>query len=84
MDGYTHNPDNTVPHFLAFYKLLGGLGVDGIKYIWKKKEEYIESLAFNRRLKRERNPSDSTTSAYTISTSIGCVLSKHWKTWMSL
>lgn len=57
------------------YKLLGGLGVDGIKYIWKKKEEYIESLAFNRRLKRERNPSDSTTSAYTISTSIGCVLS---------
>lgn len=58
------------------YKLIGGLGVDGIKYIWKKQDNYIESLAFNRRLKMESSVSDDAlTSAYTISTSIGCELS---------
>lgn len=58
------------------YQLLAGLGSDGIKYIWKKKEYYVESLAFNRRLKMEsENPNDRITSAYTISTSIGCNLS---------
>lgn len=58
------------------YKLLGGLGVDGIKYIWKKQDNYIESIAFNRRLKIESiTPEDAVTSAYTISTSIGCELS---------
>lgn len=62
------------------YKLLGGLGVDGIKYIWKKQENYIESLAFNRRLKMESiTPDDALTSAYTISTSIGCELSAREK-----
>lgn len=58
------------------YRLLAGLGADGIKYIWKKQENYVESLAFNRRLKMESdNPNDKITSAYTISTSIGCNLS---------
>lgn len=58
------------------YKLLGGLGSDGIKYIWQKKEQCIESLAFNRRLRMDNGvPVDLMTSAYTISTSIGCELS---------
>lgn len=58
------------------YRLLAGLGTDGIKYFWKKHDHYVESLAFNRRLKIESdNPNDNTTSAYTISTSIGCNLS---------
>lgn len=57
------------------YRLLAGLGADGIKYIWKKQEYYVESLAFNRRLKMESdNPNDNITSAYTISSSIGCNL----------
>lgn len=64
------------PLSICGYKLLGGLGSDGIKYIWQKHENYIESLAFNRRLKMEsKEPSDALTSAYTISTSIGCELS---------
>ena len=64
------------PLSICGYKLLGGLGSDGIKYIWQKHGNYIESLAFNRRLKMESgDPSDALTSAYTISTSIGCPLS---------
>ena len=68
------------PLSICGYKLLGGLGADGIKYIWKKQDDYIESLAFNRRLKMESSvPSDELTSAYTISTSIGCELSTRGK-----
>ena len=63
------------PLSICGYKLLGGLGSDGIKYIWKKQDNYIESIAFNRRLKMESSvPEDALTSAYTISTSIGCEL----------
>lgn len=51
-------------------------GRDGIKYIWKKFGEFVESAAFNNRLKESRNiDDDNNTSAYTISTSIGCLLS---------
>lgn len=64
------------PLLICGYKLLGGLGTDGIKYIWEKQNNHIESLAFNRRLKMDSSiPEDETTSAYTISTSIGCELS---------
>lgn len=76
-DSETSKPEKTEnPLSICGYKLLGGLGADGIKYIWKKKDHFIESLAFNRRLKMESSvPEDALTSAYTISTSIGCELS---------
>lgn len=60
--------------------LIGSRGKDGIKYYWRKGEEYVESLAFNRRVnERTNNPKtdleDDTISAYTVSTSFGCLLS---------
>lgn len=56
------------------------LGKDGIKYYWRKGEEHVESLTFNRRVSEESEESeqaliDKNTSAYTVSTSIGCMLS---------
>ena len=54
------------------YRLLGTLGEDGIKYLWKYDDYYVESLAFNRRLKLSDNPNDLDISAYTVSSSIGC------------
>ena len=57
------------------YTLLGSLGSDGIKYYWKKNNLCVESIAFNRRLKNAISEEDNTTSAYTISTSLGRQLS---------
>lgn len=64
------------PFTLVGYNLLGGLGSDGIKYIWQKgANNNVESIAFNERLRLLPNETDKQTSAYTISTSIGCQLS---------
>ena len=64
------------PFTLVGYSLLGGLGSDGIKYIWQKgANNNVESIAFNERLRLLPNETDKQTSAYTISTSIGCQLS---------
>lgn len=63
------------PFTIMGYSLLGPLGSDGIKYYWKKSNTIIESIAMNRRLKNSTVHDDMKTSAYTISTSLGCVLS---------
>lgn len=63
------------PFSIEGYTLLGSLGSDGIKYYWKKNDLCVESIAFNRRLKNAISEEDYTTSAYTISTSFGCLLS---------
>lgn len=63
------------PFSLVGYSLLGSLGEEGIKYYWKKDGALVESIAFNRRLKNPIRDDDNNTSAYTISTSIGCQLS---------
>lgn len=60
--------------------LISPLGKDGIKYYWRKGEEHVESLTFNQRVAIESNDIEQTiidknTSSYTISTSIGCMLS---------
>jgi adenine C2-methylase RlmN of 23S rRNA A2503 and tRNA A37/predicted MPP superfamily phosphohydrolase len=50
---------------------------EGIMYIWGKTgyDKAVESITFNTRLKGSKHPDDLSTSAYTISTSIGCILS---------
>ena len=64
------------PFTLVGYSLLGGLGSEGIKYIWQKgANNNLESIAFNERLRLLPSETDKQTSAYTISTSIGCQLS---------
>lgn len=62
------------PFSLAGYRLIAQLGSEGIKYYWKKEDDYVESVALNQRLKRPLCEKDKNTSAYTISTSIGCIL----------
>lgn len=62
------------PFSLKGYYLLGGRGIDGIKYIWEKNGHYVESLAFNRRLKDSFDPEVSCISAYTCSVGYGCQL----------
>lgn len=68
-----HKAEN--PFTLEGYTLLGGRGIDGIKYYWRKDGKIVESLAFNRRLKESTNPEEIKTSAYTVSVSYGCQLS---------
>lgn len=63
------------PFSLSGYILLGGRGIDGIKYIWERNGRYVESLAFNRRLKDSQDLSVHRISAYTCSVSYGCRLS---------
>lgn len=63
------------PFTLQGYTLLGGRGIDGIKYHWEKNGKKVESLAFNRRLKESTEPDELKTSAYTVSVSYGCQLS---------
>jgi adenine C2-methylase RlmN of 23S rRNA A2503 and tRNA A37 len=64
------------PFSIEGFHLLGAIGEDGIKYYWKKSDQIVESLAFNKRLKiPSGNEDDIKTSAYTISTSVGCQLS---------
>ena len=66
------------PFSLIGHSLLGGLGSDGIMYVWDKNGKgHVESVAFNERLKLEPKESDKRTSAYTVSTSIGCQLSTY-------
>ncbi len=60
---------------LKGYYLLGGRGIDGIKYIWERDGRYVESLAFNRRLKYSQDLGVYRISAYTSSVSYGCRLS---------
>ena len=55
--------------------MLGGRGIDGIKYIWERNGRHVESLAFNRRLKDSQDLSVHHISAYTCSVSYGCRLS---------
>lgn len=63
------------PFSIEGYHLLGGLGEDGIKYMWKKGDSFVESLAFNRKSKlKAGGEEDPKISAYTISTSVGCQL----------
>lgn len=62
------------PFSIEGHHLLGSLGEDGIKYFWKKSDQMVESIAFNKRLKISPNKDDLKISAYTISTSIGCQL----------
>ena len=66
------------PHsfMLKGYQLIGGLGCDGIKYVWEKGQNlFVESLAFNQRIRLQPTEADTKTSAYTISSSLGCMLS---------
>lgn len=63
------------PFSLKGYILLGGRGIDGIKYIWERNGRHVESLAFNRRLKDSQDLSVHRISAYTCSVSYGCRLS---------
>ena len=67
------------PFMLNGHSLIGPRGKDGIKYYWQKGEDRVESLAFNKRLcepsKDEKKAAeDNSISAYTISTSFGCIL----------
>lgn len=69
-------PSVDFPFRLKGYRLIGGLGCDGIKYVWEKAPDIIvESLAFNHRVQLEPTTEDIKTSAYSISTSMGCQLS---------
>lgn len=64
------------PFKLKGYQLIGGLGCDGIKYVWEKGQNLcVESLAFNKRTRLQPSEIDNKTSAYTISSSLGCQLS---------
>ncbi|MHB8130804.1 MAG: metallophosphoesterase [Mobilitalea sp.] len=63
------------PFTLVGYTLLGGRGIDGIKYHWEKGGKEVESLAFNKRLKESSDLEEGKTSAYTVSVSYGCQLS---------
>ena len=56
------------------YRLLGPLGSDGISYIWAQNGKLIESSVLNQRVKESPTEEDRHISAYSISTSIGCVL----------
>lgn len=75
---YKAIPMKQYPFVLNGHTLLGGRGRDGIKYYWKKNGDRVESVAFNRRLCEpdpKHEAEDINISAYTISTSFGCVLS---------
>lgn len=77
-EDYMSLPRKKYSFSLNGHTLLGGRGRDGIKYYWRKNGDRVESVAFNKRL-CEPNPGyeteDSEISAYTISTSFGCILS---------
>ena len=63
------------PFTIFKFKRIPPIGDDGVKYIWEKDGRHVESITFNKRLKKAQNPEDEDTSAYTISTSVGCILS---------
>lgn len=63
------------PFSIMGYNLLAKMGMDGIKYFWGKNDKYVESITLNHRVKNNPTTVDNKTSAYTISTSFGCLLS---------
>ncbi len=68
------------PLIIKGYRLIGGLGCDGIKYVWEKEHGIcVESLAFNTRLRLNPTEQDKKISSYTISSSMGCQLSSFGK-----
>lgn len=76
---YSMCEDKHYPFTLNGHSLIGPRGRDGIKYYWQKGADRVESLAFNKRLcepvKDELIAAeDNSISAYTISTSFGCIL----------
>jgi len=75
--------DETDPFSINFgldgHILLGARGKEGIKYFWQKDGDRVESLAFNKRQSEphsdpEIRVRDENISAYTTSTSLGCIL----------
>lgn len=69
------------PFSLKGLTLLGSLGTEGVKYHWERNGHFVESLAFNRRLKGYSDSEDvDKTSAYTVSVSYGCQLSSYERT----
>lgn len=71
-------PMKEYPFSLNGHTLLGSRGRDGIKYYWKKNGDCVESIALNTRLCEpdpKHEAEDINISAYTISTSFGCILS---------
>lgn len=79
LHSYVSYMDKRYPFMLNGHSLIGPRGRDGIKYYWQKGEDRVESLAFNKRLcepsKDEKQAAeDNAISAYTISTSFGCIL----------
>lgn len=68
------------PFSIYGYHLLGTAGEDGIKYVWEIDGKSVESVAFNRRLRIPHGDEDvSNTSAYCVSSSIGCPFSREKK-----
>lgn len=73
-------PEREYGFELNGHTLLGNRGLYGIKYFWKRGEERVESLAFNRRLCEpefdiQKEQESNQISAYTTSVSFGCILS---------
>lgn len=59
------------------YRLIGSAGIDGIRVLWTvngERNSYVESLAFNRRVRHNASVQDMGISSYTISVSAGCIL----------
>ena len=76
---YSNYEDRRYPFMLNGHSLIGPRGRDGIKYYWQKGEDRVESLAFNKRLcepskDEQQAREDNSISAYTISSSFGCIL----------
>lgn len=72
--------DESFGFVLEGYRLIGGLGCDGIKYVWKKNSDidnnlYVESIASNKRVRLNPTDKDEAISCYTASVSKGCQLS---------
>ncbi len=61
------------------YHLLGTAGEDGVKYVWNIGGTNVESVAFNRRLRIPYGNDIANTSAYCVSSSIGCPFSREGK-----
>lgn len=59
------------------YRLLGSTGIDGIRVLWTVNGDsnaFVESLAFNKRVRLNPNEEDNKISSYTTSVSAGCAL----------
>ncbi|MDU0457633.1 MAG: TIR domain-containing protein [Geobacteraceae bacterium] len=59
------------------YRLIGSTGIHGIRVLWTvngDRNSFVESLAFNSRVRLNASPQDEGISSYTISVSAGCIL----------